>query len=92
MVKLILKKDLFKHKKPIQSTKKKEINAIKANKKTVPTSDDVEVLDLYPGEQGGLVKDVSDDSLNLDELFKTISMEKIYDDKDFDFNLKKDKK
>ena len=46
--------------------------------------EEIEILDVddYPS-----YKEVSDDTLNLDDLFKTMSIKVIKDDPDFDFDL-----
>ena len=93
LIYLILKKDLFKNKR--HSIDKKIVTPTKKlneNNTIVPASSDVEVLELYPGKQNGLVSDINDDSLNLNELFKTISMEAIHDDANFEVGLRRDEK
>lgn len=60
-------------------------------KEKTAETEEIEVLELYP-EKKEEVKEANDDVFNLDDLFKTISMTAITDDKDFDFGLRRDDK
>lgn len=93
LIYLILKKDLLKNKKhSINKKTATPTKKINENNNVLPASSDVEVLELYPGKQNGVIKDTNDDSLNLDELFKTISMEAIGEDAKIDFGLRRGEK
>ncbi len=60
------------------------------NKKT-EESQEIEVLELYPSEEEK-IDEVKDDVLDLDDLFKTISMTAINNDSEFDFGLRRSEK
>ncbi len=73
---------------------KRAINDINELEKFVDTES--ELLEIYPSgykkeEKNNEVLDVASDTLNLDDLFKTISLE-AEDNKDFDFGLSKNNK
>lgn len=59
-------------------------NKPKKNNNKKEEEEEIEILDVddYPS-----YKEVSDDTLNLDDLFKTMSIKVIRDDPNFDFDL-----
>ena len=59
-------------------------NKPKNNNNNKKEEEEIEILDVddYPS-----YKEVSDDTLNLDDLFKTMSIKVIKDDPNFDFDL-----
>ena len=59
-------------------------NKPKKNNNKKEEEEEIEILDVddYPS-----YKEVSDDTLNLDDLFKTMSIKVIKDDPNFDFDL-----
>ncbi|MBR3199350.1 MAG: hypothetical protein IKG27_04985 [Bacilli bacterium] len=53
--------------------------------------EEIEVLDLYPSKEEK-IDEVNDEVLDLDDLFKTISMTAVNSDQDFDFGLRRNDK
>lgn len=73
----------------LKDIKKKEKKQIKNKEKTF---NDVEILEVEKDKvvspiHKEVIKEVTEDTLNLDDLFKTLSMAAVKDDTDFDFGL-----
>lgn len=90
---LLLKIKLNNKKTAIESKQNKQaiMEQIRATK--VPSSkpeeeEQIEVLELYPEDSLKKVE-VSEDTLDLNDLFKTISMKAIEDNQKFDFGLQR---
>lgn len=56
-------------------------------KKVIKSEDNVEVLDLNDKSLNSIEEKA--DTLDLDDLFKTISLSKVEEEKEFDFDLKR---
>lgn len=68
-----------------------KINTIKKVTKKKEKEEEIEILDVddnnYSDVSKQALKEVSQDTLNLDDLFKTMSINVIKDDPSFDFDL-----
>ncbi len=64
----------------LKPNKQKNVSKPETDNLSVKPNEEIEVLDL---------NDYDENTLNLDDLFKTISITKIEDDPNFDFDLRK---
>lgn len=64
----------------LKPNKQKNVSKPEIDNLSVKPNEEIEVLDL---------NDYDENTLNLDDLFKTISITKIEDDPNFDFDLRK---
>lgn len=89
---LLLKIKLNNKKAAIESKQNKQaiMEQIRATKvpSSKPEEEQIEVLELYPEDSLKKVE-VSEDTLDLNDLFKTISMKAIEDNQKFDFGLQR---
>lgn len=69
--------------------KKEEVPAVRKEEEVI-NKGDIEILDLNDTSNNSI--DQKADTLDLDDLFKTISLTKVEDEKDFDFTLQRSEK